>query len=48
MVIVFLVKRKKKKYHQRTKKSCVIGETKTKFFAIIINQYKYQLTVVSC
>ena len=36
MVIVLLVKRKKK-YHQRTKKSCVIGENKTKFFAIIVN-----------
>ena len=35
-------------YHQRTKKSCVIGEIKTKFFATTINWYKYQFTVASC
>ena len=34
-------------YHQRTKKSCVIGEVKVKFFAIIVNWYKYQLAVAS-
>ena len=30
------------------KKSCVIGETKTKFFATTVNQYKYQLTLANC
>ena len=34
-------------YHQRIKKSCIIGEVKTKFFAITVNWYKYQLNVVS-
>ena len=45
-----LAKKKKKKLlcHQRTKKSCVIGEVKAKFFATTVNQYKYQLTVASC
>ena len=46
MVIVF--QQKKIFYDQRTKKSCVIGEAKTKFFATTVNWYKYQLTVVSC
>ena len=46
MMIVFQPKKKKLFYHQRTKKLCVIEETKTKFFATIVNQYKYQLTVV--
>ena len=45
MVIVFQQKKKKKIYHQRTKKSCVIGEAKAKCFAAIVNGYKYQLTV---
>ena len=31
----------------KTKKSCVIGEAKTKFFATIINWYLYQLTVAN-
>ena len=31
---------KKQFYHQRTKKSCVIGEVKAKFFATIVNWYK--------
>ena len=35
-------------YHQRTKKSCVIGEVKDKCFTIIVNQYKDQLTLASC
>ena len=48
MVIVFQQKKKKLFYHQRTKKSCVIGEVKAKFFATTINWYKYQLTVASC
>ena len=48
MVLLFQQKKKKKQfYHQRTKKSCVIGEAKTKFFATIVNWYKYQLTVTS-
>ena len=46
MVIVF--QQKKIFYDQKTKKSCVIGEAKTKFFATTVNWYKYQLTVVSC
>ena len=56
MVIVFQPQKKKKKkkkkkklfYNQRTKKSCVIGETKAKFFSTILNWYKYQLTVAIC
>ena len=46
MVIVFQQPKKKKKlfYHQRTKKSCVIGEGKAKFFSTTLNWYKYQLT----
>ena len=50
MMIVFQphTKKKKKNYHKRTKKSCVIGEDKTKFFATTVNWYKYQLTVASC
>ena len=50
MVIVFQPKKKKKKlfYHQRTKKLCVIEEVKTKFFATIVNWYKYQLIVANC
>ena len=41
-----LAKKKKKLfYYQRTKKLCVIGEVKTKFFAIKVNWYKYHLTV---
>ena len=49
MVIVFQQK-KKKNYHERTKKLCVIEETKAKakFFTTIVNWYKYQLTVTSC
>ena len=43
-----LAKNKKLFYHQRTKKLCVIGEAKTKFSATAVNQYKYQLIVVSC
>ena len=44
-----LAKKKKKLfYHQRTKKSYVIGEAKTKFFATTVNWYKYQLIVASC
>ena len=45
-----LAPKKKKKlfYHKRIKNSCVIGETKTKFFATTINWYKYQLTAASC
>ena len=47
-----LAKKQKRKaklfYYQRTKKLCVIGEDKAKFFAIKINWYKYQLTVASC
>ena len=45
-----LAKKNKKNlfYHQRTKKSGVIGEIKTKFFATTINWYKYQFTVASC
>ena len=35
MVIVF--KKKKLFYHQRIKKSCVIGEAKAKFFATTVN-----------
>ena len=46
MVIIF--QQKKLFYHQRTKNSCVIRETKTKFFATTVNWYKYQLTVASC
>ena len=38
---------KKLFYYQRTKKSCVIGEVKAKFFAITVNWYKNQLTLVS-
>ena len=36
MTIVFQQKKKKKKlfYHQRTKKTCVIGEVKTKFLQL--------------
>ena len=34
-------KKKKKIYHQRTKKACVIGEVNTNFFTITINWYKY-------
>ena len=34
-------------YHQRTKKSCVIGRAKSKFFVITINWYKYLLTIAS-
>ena len=48
MVIAFQQKKKKRLfYHQRIKKSCVIGEVKVKvkIFATTINQYKYQLTV---
>ena len=48
MVIVFQQKKKKLFYNQRTNKTCVIGETKAKFFATIVNWYKYQLTVASC
>ena len=33
---------------KKTKKSCVIGEIKTKFFTTTVNWYKYQLTVASC
>ena len=40
-----LAKKKKLFYHQRTNKTCVIGEAKAKFFATIVNWYKYQLTV---
>ena len=47
MVIVFQPKKEKPFYYQRTKKSCVIGKVKTKFFATIVNWYKYQLTVAS-
>ena len=48
MIIVFQQKRKKKKlFYHKKKKPCVIGEVKTKFFTTIVNQYKYQLTVVS-
>ena len=35
-------------YHQRTKKPCVIGKVKAKFFTTTVNWYKYQLIVVSC
>ena len=35
MVIVF--KKKNLFYHQRIKKSCVIGEAKAKFFATTVN-----------
>ena len=51
LVILFQPKKKKKKnlfYHQRTKKSYVIGEAKAKFFATIVNWYKYQSTIASC
>ena len=50
MVIVFQQQKKKKKlfYHQITKKSYVIREAKAKFFATIVNKYKYQLIVASC
>ena len=42
-------KKKKLFYHQRTKNSCIIGEAENKFFAIIVNWYKYQLTIpVNC
>ena len=37
-----LAKKKKIFYHQRSRKSCVIREAKTKFFAITVNWYKYQ------
>ena len=47
MVIVFQPKKKKLFYHQRTKKSYVIGEAKAKFFVTTVNWYKYQLTVAS-
>ena len=47
MMIVFQQKKRKLFYHQRTKKSCVIGQAKTKFFATIVNWYKYQLTVAN-
>ena len=43
-----LAKKKKLFYHQRTKKSYVIGEAKAKFFVTTVNWYKYQLTVTSC
>ena len=45
-----LAPKKKKKlfYHQRTNKTCVIGEAKAKFFATIVNWYNYQLIVTSC
>ena len=40
---------KKQFYHQITKKkSCVIGEVKTKFFATTVNWYKWELAVASC
>ena len=44
-----LATKKKKKlfYYERTKKSCVIGEVKSKLFATTVNWYKYQLTVAS-
>ena len=48
MTIVFQQKKKKLFYNQRTKKSYVIGEAKTKFFATTVNWYKYQLIVASC
>ena len=49
MVIVLYPENKNKLfYHERTKKSCVIGEGKAKFFEPLVNQYKYQLTVASC
>ena len=48
MVIVFQQPKKKKLfYYERTKKSCVIGEVKSKLFATTVNWYKYQLTVAS-
>ena len=46
MVIIF--QQKKLFYHKKTKKSYVIGEVKAKFFAAIVNWYKYQLIVASC
>ena len=49
MVNYILEKRKKKLfYHQKTQKSCGIGEAKTIFFTIIINGYKDQLIVANC
>ena len=45
MVIVF---KKKKKNYLTTKKSCVIGKTKTKLFVTTVNWYKYQLVIASC
>ena len=46
MMIVF--QPKKIILSQKNKKSCVIGEIKTKFFATTANLYKYQLTIASC
>ena len=43
----FILAKKKLFYHQRIRKSCIIGKVKTKFFATTINQYKNQLTVAS-
>ena len=46
MVIVFQQKKKKNYFtNKELKKSCVIGEAKIKFFATIVNWYKYQLTI---
>ena len=39
---------KKQLYHQRTKKYCVIGEAKIKFFATTLNWYKCQFAVAIC
>ena len=43
MVIVF-----QQKTILPPKKKSVIGEAEAKFFATIVNWYKYQLTVASC
>ena len=48
MVNYILEKKKKLFCHQKTEKSCVIGEAKTRFLTIIINWYKYQLIIANC
>ena len=48
VIVLYIYIYKKLFYHQRTKKSYVIGETKTNFFTTIVNWYKYQLTIASC
>ena len=52
MVIVFQLPKKKKKKTilppKNQKNHVLLEKLKAKFFATTVNQYKYQLTVVSC